>query len=93
VSAYRRGRAGGGSRWMTLRYPGRCKVCGAALRAGTLAFWDAGARTVTCERIDCADADGLTTNKPLPVGQPDRHPGVGGWSCRFGCAQCGCDAV
>jgi hypothetical protein len=50
---------------MTLRYPGTCKVCGSSLAAGTLAFWDAGARTVTCDAIDCAAADGLTTNKPL----------------------------
>ena len=64
MSAYRRGR-GGGSRWMSLRYAGTCKVCGSSLAAGALAFWDAGARTVTCERIDCAAADGLTTNEPL----------------------------
>ena len=64
MSAYRRGR-GGGSRWMSLRYPGVCRVCGSSLAAGALAFWDAGARTVTCERIDCAAADGLTTNEPL----------------------------
>jgi hypothetical protein len=69
MSAYRRGRASGrrsfGSRWMDLRYAGTCKVCGRSVPAGALAFWDAGARTVTCGAIDCADADGLTTNKPL----------------------------
>ena len=67
MSAYRgRGRRSSlSSRWMSLRYAGTCKVCGCPLPAGALAFWDAGARTVTCERIDCAAADGLTTNKPL----------------------------
>jgi hypothetical protein len=69
VSAYRRGRASGrrsfGSRWMSLRYAGTCKVCGRSVPAGALAFWDAGARTVTCDAIDCAERDGLTTNKAL----------------------------
>jgi len=32
---------------MSLRYAGTCKVCGSSLAAGALAFWDAGARTVT----------------------------------------------
>jgi hypothetical protein len=50
---------------MSLRYAGTCKVCGRSVPAGALAFWDAAARTVTCDAIDCADADGLTTNKPL----------------------------
>lgn len=48
------------SRWMNLRYAGACKVCGGSVPAGGFAYWDAGARTVTCERIDCAQADGLT---------------------------------
>jgi hypothetical protein len=62
---YRRSTSGAGSRWMNLRYSGNCKVCGAHIAAGDLAYWDAGARAVTCKRIDCADADGLTTNRPL----------------------------
>ena len=45
---------------MTVRYPGLCKVCGAELPAGSFAFWDADTRAVTCERIECAEADGLT---------------------------------
>jgi hypothetical protein len=49
-----------GSRWMNLRYAGTCKVCGQAIPTGQLAYWDAAARTVTCERIECAKADGLT---------------------------------
>jgi hypothetical protein len=58
--SYRRGGSGGGSRWMALRYAGHCKVCGAAIPAGASAYWDSAARTVTCERIECAEADGLT---------------------------------
>jgi hypothetical protein len=56
--SYRRG--GAGSRWMDLRYAGVCKVCGTDLPAGTCAYWDSGARTVTYERIECASADRLT---------------------------------
>jgi hypothetical protein len=61
---YRR-TSGAGSRWMELRYAGTCKVCGSAIPAGELAYWDVSARAVTCKRIDCADSDGLTTNQPL----------------------------
>ena len=53
------------SRWMTLRYAGKCKVCQRALQAGELAFWDSATKTVTCHDIECCDADGLTTIKPL----------------------------
>lgn len=58
-------RRGGGSRWMHLHYAGICKVCGEKLPAGSHAFWDVGAKTVTCDRLDCAEADGLTTREPL----------------------------
>jgi hypothetical protein len=50
---------------MPLRFPGSCKICGSRIAAGDLAYWDAGTKTVTCHAIDCCDADGLTTNKPL----------------------------
>lgn len=50
----------GGSRWMSLRYAGRCKVCTKPLPAGARAFYDASARTVTCTSLSCAGADGLT---------------------------------
>jgi hypothetical protein len=50
---------------MDLRYAGTCKVCGARIAAGDRAYWDASARTVTCEAMACCEADGLTTNKPL----------------------------
>ncbi len=55
----------GKSRWMDLHYAGTCKVCGSAVPAGTLAFYDAAAKTVTCHSIECADKDGLTTESPL----------------------------
>jgi hypothetical protein len=45
---------------MNLRYAGMCKVCGSRIYAGGLAYWDAGTRTVTCERMSCCQADGLT---------------------------------
>lgn len=50
---------------MNLRYAGNCKVCGVRIPVDGRAFYDAGAKTVTCTDIDCADADGLTTNSPL----------------------------
>ena len=53
------------SRWMALRYAGVCKVCGTSLPVDARAFWDASARTVTCDALDCAEADGLTTTEPL----------------------------
>lgn len=68
MSGYRRSnyrRNGAASRWMNLKYAGTCKVCGDSIPVGALAYWDQSARTVTCHRIDCADADGLTTDKPL----------------------------
>jgi hypothetical protein len=52
-----------GSRWMNLRRPGTCKVCGSAIPGGELAYWDASARTVTCEKLRCRKADGLITTK------------------------------
>lgn len=54
-------RSTGGSRWMALRYAGICKVCGTRIPAGTTAFYDSAAKTVTCHNMECADADGLTT--------------------------------
>jgi hypothetical protein len=72
MSSYRRsyGRSGSGSsaarsRWIELRYAATCKVCGTAIPKGTLAYWDAAARTVTCHSIECCDRDGLTRVVPL----------------------------
>lgn len=56
---------------MALRYAGRCKVCGSSVAAGDRGFYDADAKTVTCERIECAKADGLTTVKH-PTGPWDK---------------------
>lgn len=47
-------------RILTLRWPGLCCECGAALAAGTRSGWDAEARTVTC--MAC-----LETVAPVPV--------------------------
>jgi hypothetical protein len=75
MSGYRRNypkrASGAGSRWMNLRYAGVCKVCGDAIAKGALAYWDQGARTVTCEAIDCARADGLTERAQRWAGNPD----------------------
>jgi hypothetical protein len=70
VSRYRH-TGGGGSRWMNLRYAGTCKVCAQSLPAGTNAYWDASARTVTCSAIACAQADGLTQVTERWAGNPD----------------------
>jgi hypothetical protein len=40
-----------GSRYLNLRWAGRCVACGTDLNAGTRAWWDAGTRTVKC--LDC----------------------------------------
>jgi hypothetical protein len=50
---------------MALRFAGSCKICGSRIAAGETAYWDAGAKTVTCHAISCCEADGLTTTKPL----------------------------
>lgn len=62
----------GGSRWMPLRYAGVCKVCGGPIAKGTSAFYDAAARTVTCQDLDCCEADGLTTVES-PTGPWDKR--------------------
>jgi len=59
------GRASRGSRWMNLRFAGKCKVCRTVVPAGELAFYDSSAKTVTCHTLECADTDGLTTQSPL----------------------------
>jgi hypothetical protein len=49
--------ASGSGRLIKLRYAGRCS-CGAQLRPGTRAGWDAERRTVTC--LDCLNLDPAT---------------------------------
>lgn len=48
------------ARWLTLHYPATCHVCGTALPAGAVGFWDPATRNTTCTNIACAEADGLT---------------------------------
>lgn len=57
------------SRTMNLRKPDTCVACATPIDAGTAAFWNADAKTVTC--LDCYDAE------PAPI---DR--GVAGASAR-----------
>lgn len=65
-----------GSRRLKLRRPDRCVACDLALPAGTVAFWDAGAKTVTC--LNClagADVSGpnggpIRDEVPLDRGVP-----------------------
>lgn len=47
------------------------KYAGQSLPAGTNAYWDASARTVTCSAIACAQADGLTEVTERWAGNPD----------------------
>lgn len=46
--------------WMNLKYAGTCKVCGQTVTKGDRGFYDRATRKVTCSKIDCAKADGLT---------------------------------
>ncbi|QKO02472.1 hypothetical protein KIV64_gp16 [Mycobacterium phage DroogsArmy] len=62
MARYNRRRPGG-SRWMNLHRAGICKMCGNEVSAGGRAYWDAGNRNITCTRIECAKADGLTTSE------------------------------
>jgi hypothetical protein len=45
---------------MTLKYAATCHVCGEAVAAGEVGYYDYATRQVTCTAIPCADADGLT---------------------------------
>lgn len=58
----RRSSAPRAARWMELRYAAPCKVCARRILAGERAFYDYSARTATCTDMECADADGLTTD-------------------------------
>jgi hypothetical protein len=42
-----------GSRRLKLRRPDACVVCGTTLAAGTIAFWNVEAQSVTC--LDCLE--------------------------------------
>jgi hypothetical protein len=69
-----------GSRRLKLRRPDRCSVCNAALAAGTVAYWDAQAKTVTC--LDCLEAADPNPPEAEPVEQPALDRGVPGASAR-----------
>jgi hypothetical protein len=73
-----------GSRRLKLRRADQCAVCEAPLPAGTLAFWSAEAKAVTC--LDCLEADGLPARPPsVTDGQSEERAldrGVPGASAR-----------
>jgi hypothetical protein len=70
-----------GSRRLRLRRPDRCVACDLALPAGTVAFWDADAKTVTC--LDCfAGADVSDPNGRPIRGEVALDRGVPGTSAR-----------
>jgi hypothetical protein len=56
----------GSRKRLRLRRPDTCVACGSALPAGTLATWDAAARTVTCDA--CAPAAATAVDHPRPQG-------------------------
>src|SRR5579884_2204318 len=49
-----------GSRRLKLRRPDRCVACDLALAPGTMAFWDADAKTVTC--LECLAGADVSSN-------------------------------
>jgi hypothetical protein len=65
-----------GSRRLKLRRPDDCSVCGIALAAGTVAFWDADAKTVTClgcledPTVPEGDVEADTVRRALDRGVP-----------------------
>lgn len=66
TAAYRRrARSSSGSRWMQLRYPGDCKMCGEHLAAGATAYWDSATHRITCEDLECCERDGLTREETV----------------------------
>lgn len=57
-------------RVISLRYPGRCRACGAALARGQAAWWNGTERTLRCQGCGPADAG-------APVGgEPPDAPGA-----------------
>ncbi len=63
------------SRMLKLRRPGVCIVCGSALPAGVLAWWDAEKRTVTCATCRDTTAGPVAPETARP--EPDRgRPGA-----------------
>jgi hypothetical protein len=70
-----------GSRRLKLRRPDRCLACDVALPAGTVAFWDADAKNVTC--LEClAGADVSGPNREVAGHEVALERGVPGSSAR-----------
>lgn len=66
------------ARLIRIRYPGRCAACGAALAAGTTAWWEAAARVLRCE--SCGDAS--AGDAPAAVGMSPPAGGEAGGSAQ-----------
>jgi hypothetical protein len=67
-----------GSRRLKLRRPDRCVVCDLALAPGTVAFWDASTKAVTC--LDCLEAARASADET--AAEPALERGVPGGSAR-----------
>jgi hypothetical protein len=70
-----------GSRRLKLRRADQCTVCGTALPAATVAFWNADAKTVTC--LGCLEGvDPSASDRNHGDGRPILDRGVPGGSAR-----------
>lgn len=59
------------ARQLEIRRDDACAACGAGLAAGTTAWWDSEARTVTCTTcLDSADRSPMPAQAPLQRGDP-----------------------
>ena len=61
-------------RLLKLRYPATCVDCGAALPAGTRAWWASETRSATCTSCHPAEATGPSTGPPIAA-LPNTLPG------------------
>ena len=59
---------------LKLRRPDACVVCETALAAGTVAYWNAEAKSVTC--LDCLETK-VTANKDAETAEAIVEPGSG----------------
>ena len=73
-----------GSRSIKLRRADTCVSCGAALAAGTVAYWDAEAKTVTCLtcRADTTSVSDAQAPADVPVAPRELDRGSAGASAR-----------
>jgi hypothetical protein len=49
-----------GARWLDVKFAGECSRCGTAIAKGARAIYDYGSKSLTCSRLDCAEAAGFT---------------------------------